>query len=327
MTPAGGRACYYLVGSTGVPNYGDELVAATWLRHLAEVAPEADVWLDCQEPGSAQVLLDGLHPRARFVDTLWQLCRLAPSAEPWQVASWVQRAIRDPGLAPRRVAGIEMLVRADVVHLIGGGDITAMWPGLVGVLAGAAAATRRSGGHAVMTGQGLYPPVPGTSPLLRSLVEQFDIVDVRDEPSAEVAGCRSTTRLTCDDVFLRLGAGVLDLVDGAGPVPEYMVCAQSDASDVDTPRLAAHILHTLRSWQAEPEQVGVIEGIPGADREVYSLIEHELPGARFYPFNKLWTDGLPLGPHQWWISTRFHFHLLAAAAGAGGLAPSVHPEY
>src|SRR5919107_3221370 len=99
---------YYLVGPTGYPNYGDELIAAAWLRHLAQVAPDADVWLDCHSPGSAQVLFDGLHPRVRFVDTLWRLCWHAPSEGPCEVAAWVQRAVHDPSLAPRWTAGIEL---------------------------------------------------------------------------------------------------------------------------------------------------------------------------------------------------------------------------
>jgi hypothetical protein len=301
MATAGAR-CYYLVGSTGFPNYGDELVAATWLRHLARVAPDADVWLDCQEPSNARLLLDGLHP-------------------------WVQRAVDDPGLAARWVAGIELLGRADVVHLIGGGYVTALWPRQIGLLAGAAAAARRSGGRAVMTGQGFHPPAPGTVPLLRALVERFDLVDVRDERSAEIAGTGSPVEMTCDDVFLRLAKGAGDLVDRSAPVPDYLVCAQADAGEFSRQRLAGRILATLRAWDADPERIGFVEGIPGMDREVFALIEHELPGVRFYPFHALWRDGLPLAAHQKWLSTRFHLHLLAAAAGASGVALSVHREY
>ncbi|HEU0087777.1 MAG TPA: polysaccharide pyruvyl transferase family protein, partial [Pseudonocardiaceae bacterium] len=136
------RPCYYLVGATGYPNYGDELIARGWLRYLARHAPDADVWLDCHSPGPARTLLDGVHPRVRFVDTLWRLCWEAPAgdpADPWEVSAWVQRAVHDPGLAPRWVAGIELLARADVVHVIGGGYVNALWPRHVGLLAGAVA--------------------------------------------------------------------------------------------------------------------------------------------------------------------------------------------
>jgi polysaccharide pyruvyl transferase WcaK-like protein len=317
------------VAAAGFPNYGDEFIAATWLRHLAVVAPEADVWLDCQVAGPAQLLLGGLHPRLRIVDTLWRLCWQVSSEDPWQAATWVQHAIREPGLAPRWVAGIEQIARADVVHLIGGGYLAALWPQHVGLLAGAVAAVRRSGGRAVMTGQGLYPVAENVAPLFRALSERFDVVDVRDEPSAEIlfgpSGAAAHT--SHDDAFLALGSGADSVIDRSEPVPEYMVCVQPDAGQVAKSRLAARVLDTLRAWRARPDQVGFVEGIPGFDREVYALIEHELPGARFYPFSAIWAQGLPLAPHQKWISTRFHIHLLAAAAGAGGLAISVHTEY
>ncbi len=136
----------YLVGTSGFPNYGDELITATWLRYLATVAPEADVWVDCASPGPATVLLGDLHPRVKFVDTLWRLCWEAPSDEPWEVAAWVQHAVEFPGHAPRWVQAIELLHRADIVHIIGGGYVNAIWPRHVGLVAGAAAAARRSGG-------------------------------------------------------------------------------------------------------------------------------------------------------------------------------------
>jgi hypothetical protein len=62
------------------------------------------------------------------------------------------------------------------------------------------------------------------------------------------------------------------------------------------------------------------------DREVYALTENELPGARFYPFAEVWDKGLPLSGKQTWISTRFHFHMVAAAAGAGGVAIPISPD-
>jgi polysaccharide pyruvyl transferase WcaK-like protein len=323
------RPCYYLVGAAGFPNYGDEFIAAAWLRHLAVVAPEADVWLDCKAAGPAQVLLDGLHPRLRVVDTLWRLCSHADSDDPWQVATWVQHAIHNPGLAPLWVAGIELVARADVVHLIGGGYLASLWPRQVGLIAGAVAAVRRSGGRAVMTGQGLYPAVDGVAPLLRALVERFDVVDLRDEASARILfePGQAAAHTSHDDAFLALRDGADRFIDRGAPAPEYMLCVQPDAGEVTKSTLAARVLDTLRAWHARPDQVGIVEGIPGFDREVYALIEHELPGARFYPFSAIWTDGLPLAPHQKWISTRFHLHLLAAAVGAGGVAISVHSRY
>ncbi|MFI0464043.1 polysaccharide pyruvyl transferase family protein [Saccharopolyspora sp. 5N102] len=310
----------YLVATTGHPNYGDELIAAAWLKHLARVAPDSEIWVDCPNPGPSEVLLGHLHPRVRFTDTFWRLCWEAPTDGPWEVASFVQHAIDNPGLAPRWVAGIELAARVDLVHVIGGGFVNGIWPRHLGLLAAAVAATRRSGGRAVMTGQGFWPVAPEAEPLLRNLTAQFDVVDVRDEPSVALAGAASHTG---DDMFFGVEPGLYRDDD----LREVMVCLQSDLLDVTVPALAGFLLDTLSEWGVRPEQVGIVEGIPRVDREVFALVEHDLPGARFYPFAEIMDAGLPAAAGQRWLSSRFHLHLMAAAAGAHGVAVSINSGY
>lgn len=322
-----GAQCYYLVAPAGYPNYGDELIAAGWLRHLAETAPDARVWLDTHSPGPAQVLLGDLHPNVRFTDTLWRICTEAPSADPWEVAAWAQDVVHNPGMLARWHHPISLLQEVDVLHVLGGGYINNLWPTHIGLLAGAAAAVRRSGGRAAMAGQGLMPPVEGSAALLRALADRFEVVDVRDEASADLL-C-STPGV--DDAFLTIGTGAgLITPEQAWPgeePPEVLVCAQSDLVDGGAGQLAGLLLSTLRAWRVPPEKVCVVEGIPQVDREIFALFEHELPGARFYPFADVWDQGLPVGPAQTWLSTRFHVHMAAAAGGANGVAISVSPGY
>ena len=59
----------HLVSWAGWPNFGDELIAARWLRFLAEHRPDAEVWLDVRHPGTVSSLLRGLHPRLHVTDT------------------------------------------------------------------------------------------------------------------------------------------------------------------------------------------------------------------------------------------------------------------
>lgn len=311
----------YLVGTSGNPNYGDELITATWLKYLARVAPNSEVWVDCPNPGPSAVLLAHLHPRVRFTDTCWRLCWESPGDGPWEVASFVQHAINNPGLAPRWVAGIELAARADVMHVIGGGFVNGIWPRHIGLLAAAVAAVRRSGGRAVMTGQGLWPVAEEAQPLLRNLVAQFTTADVRDDSSAGLVGTGAS--MTGDDMFFSTDQSLYRTDD----LREIMICVQSDMLDVSVPALAGFLLDTLRTWGVHPEQVGIIEGIPRVDREVFALIEHDLPGARFYPFSEIMDAGLPAAAGQRWLSTRFHTHLMAAAVGAHGVAVSINSNY
>ncbi len=318
---------YYLVATSGFPNFGDELILDGWLRHLDEVAPNAEVWVDTPAPGPSQLLFGQAHPRVRFVDTLWRLCWEAPSDDPWEVASWVQSAIANPGMAPRWHLGIDALQRLDVVHVVGGGYVNAVWPRHLGVLAGAAAAARRSGARAALSGHGLTPEPPGTGPLLRALADRFDVVDVRDAESGKLLGITPGV----DDAFLTIGQGHRTATpQQAWPdetLPSVMICLQSDMNDVGTAAVAGVTLSMLRAWEVSPAQVCVVEGIPRVDREVYALIEHEMPGARFYPFVDVWARGLPVADGQTWISTRFHPHMIAAAAGATGVGISISPDY
>jgi len=314
----------YLVGSSGHPNYGDELIVATWLKYLAAVAPGSEIWVDCPNPGPSEVLLGHLHPRVRFTDTLWRLCWEAPSDGPWEVCSFVQHAIDNPGLAPRWVAGIELVARADLVHVVGGGYINSIWSRHCGLLAGALAATRRSGGRAVMTGQGLWPATDETRPLLRNLAAQFSTVDVRDEYSATLLAGAGDITCSGDDTFFGIEPSQYRRDDD---VREVMICLQSDLLDVTVPALAGFLLDTLREWDVHPSQVGVVEGIPRVDREVFALVEHDLPGARFYAFSEVMNAGLPARAGQRWLSSRFHMHLLAAAVGAHGVAVSINSGY
>ncbi|WP_051792033.1 polysaccharide pyruvyl transferase family protein [Amycolatopsis jejuensis] len=314
------RALYYLVAPVGHPNYGDELITAGWLEYLAETAPDADVWVDTHSPGPASVLLDGIHPRAKFTDTLWRLCWEAPEEDPWRSAAWVREAVHHPGIMPRLHHGVELLAKADVVHVVGGGYINKLWPKQIGLLAGAAAAAERSGGRAAMTGQGFLPVCEDSVPLLEALADRFEVVELRDDASAELLG-RSAG---LDDAFLTIGPGRYDQPED---LPEVMLCLQSDLVEVGIGKLAGTVLSMLRAWKVDPAKIGVVEGVPRVDREVFALIERELPGARFYPFSHIWTHGLPAAAHQTWISTRFHVHMLAAAAGASGVAVSIHPDY
>lgn len=314
------RARYYLIAPAGLPNYGDDLIAASWLRHLAEIAPEAEVWVDTHSPGSASVLLAALHPYVHFTDTLWRLCSAAPVEDPWLVSSWVQEAVHNPGMVARLHYGIELLAGADVVHVLGGGYVNRLWPKHIGLLAGAAAAVRRSGGRAAMTGQGLTPACDDIEPLLRALAERFAVVDARDHASAQLLGVATGV----DDAFFGIGPRLYAEQD---EVPEVMVSLQSDLVDVGVGRLAGAALATLRSWQVPTERVCVVEAIPRVDRDVYAMFEHELPGVRFYPFPDVWDRGLPVAPGQTWIATRFHMHMVAAAGGANGVALPVHPAY
>ncbi|OAP29120.1 hypothetical protein A4R44_00914 [Amycolatopsis sp. M39] len=62
-------------------------------------------------------------------------------------------------------------------------------------------------------------------------------------------------------------------------------------SDIGAERPSAQVLDLVRAWRLPPGEPAVTEGIPRVDREVFTLLEHGLPGAEFHPFRDVWHRG------------------------------------
>ncbi|MEU6284552.1 polysaccharide pyruvyl transferase family protein [Streptomyces sp. NPDC047028] len=304
-------ATSYLIAAAGIPNYGDEAIAAGWLRHLARTDPERNVVLDCVDPAGAQRTLGGLHPRATFTDTLWRLSRAPGRPGPAEAVARVERAVLAPDA--EQDAGLRQLLAADVVHLLGGGYVNGLCPQHLGLVAGAGAAVRRSGGRAALTGLGLWPAFDDDGSALRHAVEPFTVLDVRDEVSLR-ALARTDARCTGDDLFLDAGPQLYRT--GGEELPPVMVCAQ-------TVELLDFAVKTVEAWGeggGDGERIGIVECDPGDDHEVFAEAARRWPAARTYSAESLLTDGFPATAGQTWITSRFHPHLVAAAAGAAGVA-------
>lgn len=324
----------YLIAPGGAPNYGDEFIIRAWLRYLARTRPEADVVVDCHTPGQAAILLDGCHPRAMFVDTVWRICDQTAGLMPADAVALAGDVVAHPGKMPKLVTGVELLARSDVVHLVGGGYINTVWSHHLALLATAAAVGAQSGGRVVATGLGLLPIGDDERlSLLRGLQSRFALFDVRDALSYRaIAGSGGNISLTGDDAWLGIAdEGVYNTESEAARRP-YVLCLQSDLMDdfaegQGTDGLTEAITKLIEQWQLRGEQVAVVEGIPGSDRVVFDRVAHLLPGAAFATFTDVWRHGLPAQAGQTWVSTRFHPHLLAAAAGASGVALAGRRDY
>ena len=70
-----------------------------------------------------------------------------------------------------------------------------------------------------------------------------------------------------------------------------------------------------------------VEAIPGDDYAGYERLKDLIAEDGFLPFTAFWRDGFDFGPHQVWLSTRFHHHLVGALHGARGIALNGHGGY
>lgn len=316
----------YLIGPSGNPNFGDEFIAAAWLRYLARARPDDDVWLDCPQPGLAQILFRDLHPRVRFTNTLWRLVHDHQHLPTEEAAAAITERVTHLG-TPTYDLGLLTVRDAGTLHLIGGGYINAVWPQHAGLVHAMKATTALSGARLLATGQGLLPAITGTPPAM-DLFSGFDHVTARDQGGAEAYG----VDFGLDDAFLGVSAAIRSSteIDGdtGGKADGLFICIQSDT--VDPARMASAVAVARREAALAGEQgrdVYYLEAIPGGDRVAYEQLADLIPGTNFLPFATLWSEGLPLSSRQSWVTSRFHFHLLGAAAGGVGIAVVMNPGY
>jgi hypothetical protein len=313
----------YLVGTSGHPNYGDEFIAAGWLRYLGKARPDTEVWLDCPNPGFAFHLFRGLHPRLRVTDSLWRLVRETEHMGADEGDAHVDRLIAHLG-TPRYDLGLLTARKAGTIHFIGGGYINTVWPFHVRLLRAALGLREISGARLVATGLGLVPsPDPEA---VRKALSAFDHATVRDRPSAEMAG----VGLGYEDAFLdlRTVAGVRNVEHVADGIGDVWVCLQSDLAE---PAVFEAAVTAVREALTGPELAGktvrYLEAMPGQDRAAYDRLADLIPEENFVPFLRLWQEEFPAKAGQTWITSRFHLHLLAAASGARGTVIEIDEDF
>lgn len=300
------RERIHLISWAGFPNYGDELIAARWLRFLAEARPEAEVWLDTRFPGMTATLFGDMHPRLRATDVLFRSLD-AVLRDPSRT---IEELVTEHG-SPAFDLALQDLGRADTLHVLGGGFLHAHWPEHALLLDALRAVARRSGARLLATGQGLMPAGPAH-------FADFDHVSVRDVPSAKHLGIPRGV----DDAYLLPHLPRIPRTPrGADGPDEVMVCIQDDLQDEGSfDRHVALARTALERLDVPRERVRYVEAIPGADHPGYAALQDLVAEDGFVPFADLWRDSLPMGPQQLWITTRFHHHLMASLHGARGMA-------
>ncbi|WP_183100727.1 polysaccharide pyruvyl transferase family protein [Nocardioides pelophilus] len=315
----------HLVSTAGHPNFGDELIAASWLRFLAKQQPDTDVVLDCPDPGLATWLFEGIHPRVKFTNILWRVSWATIDADPDEGDEVIDRLVLDLG-SPLYDYGLIESRRATTIHLVGGGHITANWMHHGRLVRAARRLSEVAGARLVATGLGLMPPIDPER--TRDDLAACEHATARDRPSAEMAGIE----LGVNDAFLDLPAlpGFGTRPDPTGQPGDVWISLQHDLADPETfDAMVAAVRSMIESGRFDGRTIRYLESIPGHDRDrkAYDLLADLIPEENFMTFVQLWHEGFPGRPLQTWITTRYHFHQLAAAVGAEGIAIEVDDDY
>lgn len=318
----------YLIGSSGVPNYGDELILALWLRFLSLSRPSEPVWIDVLDPGVSAVLMAKAHPRAVATNTLWRVAELSAAAEPQLQEAEAERMVTELG-TPKADAGLALLRDVRSIQLVGGGYLNSVWRTNT-LLPTLARKTAEEAGIPVWaTGQGLAPLDEAMAARLATAFSGFDLAESR-QPQLHERLTAAGVRVGVDDAFLGFHPRLTNLWGDRRQIepPAYMLLLQGDlgarGARADMFALALAELRAA-GWRDEP--IGLVEALPPDDAWPRAYLDEAGIDHVFYSFLDLWQHGLPIRTGQYWVSTRFHFHLLASGSGAAGTAISLSQDY
>lgn len=203
------------------------------------------------------------------------------------------------------------------IHLLGGGYMNSIWPENLGILAALTTLRREFGVRLFATGQGLLPNDGEAQQWVAEQLAEFDFVESRDREGAKAFDIHAGT----DDAFLAF-ANRRPIYAPAAQLPEKMVLIQGDMVAEDESAITAAITSFI--GEGGP-RVGFAEAIPPEDlRFAQAYLDED---AELFFFLRMWEEGFPARAGQTWFTSRFHFHLLAAAAGARGMVLNVRTGY
>ncbi len=121
----------YLVGASGYPNYGDELILKNWVSFIINQYPNAELWLDVPFPTIIQTYFQ--RGNIKVTNTIWRLINEYYCEDHSDFFNIIQEKICHLG-TPHYDLSLLNLRNIDIFHIIGGGYINKIWPHHLGIL-------------------------------------------------------------------------------------------------------------------------------------------------------------------------------------------------
>jgi tetratricopeptide (TPR) repeat protein len=311
----------YLFGASGGLNYGDDRIAASWVRHYAKHFSDRDIVLDCLEPGAGAVSLVLASARATAVDVLW---RAARSSYGEDFRAHFENGLKFPASDRDRRSLAEhfspTLDAIEILHFHGGGYLNCLWPQTAYALGAAIALKRRTECKLVATGLGLQPATPQAIEVICRALQEFDVAEVRDAQSYAAVkdhDSESKLRLGCDDVFLEPAERPASASRG----PRLHICVQREFDFLERLDAAAELVRSL--VMSRPGYFSAIRYqmfCPASDGDfLQSLKEQDLPlPIEVGSYADLTRSGLVTAEGDVGLASRFHAHLLLARSQVRG---------
>ncbi|WP_192931286.1 polysaccharide pyruvyl transferase family protein [Gemmobacter serpentinus] len=318
---------HYLIGGSGIPNYGDELMARGWLRYLAQHHPEDRVVIDTTLPTVSTLLLQPAHWKASHVAIVREVGFPKSSPDFWKNFARGLAFFDQGGFAafPQLNLAEGFLAQANRFHLFGGGYISSKWPNTGFLLGFAGALKARFGTRLHGTGLGLLPIDPPPAALqqaFRTVLNGFTSLELRD-PAAEgfirdhSAG-DNVVPDGLDDCFMEPPPPLHDQ-----PPTLHISCFMKDSGlapllrrlDRRRERISKRF-EKIKFWVCAPHR----------DQDAFEAIRDLFPQTEAAHVGDLLADP-GFSKDDVMITSRFHPHMIAARAGIRGYYIQISGDY
>lgn len=313
---------FYLVSASGMPNFGDDMLTRYWVNELQRKFPGCTLYLDAVDA----VVAAELFPSVKCVDYLWRLAQAL--GDEGSVAG----KFADPHTLPLRerlMSGV--FASAQSIHLLGGGYINELWGANARLIELAAYFAKNHQLSCYATGLGLQPLSPENAAKLAPFIRQFEHFDVRDLASYEVLAPFALPALgfTGDDYFAVPYCPAGRIVEREHYTLHMCVHTELFEDSGLTERLLSLLQQVITKFSQEhpSSEIKFYEFRPGSDGVFFHQVRERFPQVDFVHFERVWQEGLVFAAHDFCVSSRFHFQVIAASLGVGGIALSWSDYY
>lgn len=311
-----------LLGGSGAPNFGDELMLQHWLTLTSTAAGgsgDHSVVVDNNSADVSTELFGARFPHARFVSVLKKLRHPNRSTDLMDNVAFGARFFSSGAYrkVPEVMAILPILERTKLLHIYGGGYINVAAGAKGGLLLGLAADARRTFGmRLVATGLGLSPLTikERSAADLEESVAAFDLFETRDvhgfQQLKKIAG--SLPGLICghDDSFLQ----PLRTNPSRTGHRKLHLSSTKDSEDL----LRPSVLRAIRRNLPRFDELVYWACAPRVEGPVIVRLQAEFPQMRVAPVEELLFDGLPVDAQDYMLTVRFHPHMVASRLGCSG---------
>jgi len=332
-------AKYLLIGAVGGPNFGDEVILASWIKRIREFDSCSVIICDGYNSDNVAKFVDGDVYTLKPDESLWACTYSAVSEHVNDSSnSWdeIQASFYDPNRAWKVINCVEAVKRhnIDQIHIIGGGYLNELWPANYIILLLARIIAWQSGARIIATGLGLIPTKQDDVSGLVGILSTFDSVDVRDVESYDLLKRLAPGQISFsgDDALLFVNNGRVDYPLQILDAPALVICLQNDLFPGDAAAAGLFSTSAMELLKSYGINNIIYAAAMAADvREPSEALRCQLESNGFCVSlldpKQLTEDGFPVSIGGLTITSRYHPHLLAALSGFRGVALSATGYY